>query len=73
MVTGVFRPGTAVLSLTRDELDMIHMALNEPCHGDHFPISEFQTRVGFEREVMLSLMERLFPLGQSSANAPSLT
>jgi hypothetical protein len=47
---------TVTIRIDRDGVEFILMALNELCNGEHFPASEFQTRIGFEREYGEGLM-----------------
>jgi len=45
--------------LTREEIRIIHQALNEVCNGIHFEDSEFETRMGTERQTARLLMDKL--------------
>jgi hypothetical protein len=45
--------------LTREEIRVIHQALNEICNGIHFEDSEFETRMGTERQTARQLMLKL--------------
>ena len=45
-----------IIELNKDELLMLHAALNETCNG--LDIDDFDTRVGFKKEKLLSLLEK---------------
>lgn len=45
-----------IIELNKDELLMLHAALNETCNG--LDIDDFDTRVGFKKENLLSLLEK---------------
>lgn len=44
------------IKLNKDELLMLHAALNETCNG--LDIDDFDTLVGFKKENLLSLLEK---------------
>jgi uncharacterized protein (DUF1786 family) len=45
------------LILTKDELRIVHQALNEVCHGIEVP--EFSTRMGASKVECVELMDKL--------------
>lgn len=45
-----------IIELNKDELLMLHAALNETWNG--LDIDDFDTRVGFKKEKLLSLLEK---------------
>jgi hypothetical protein len=47
------------VSLTKEEIRIIHQSLNEICNGIHFEDSEFETRVGTDRDTAIALMKKL--------------
>ena len=47
------------ISLTKEEIRIIHQALNEICNGMHIEDSEFETRLGTERKTATDLMKKL--------------
>ena len=47
------------VALGREELRIIHQALNEVCHGVDFSEPEFATRMGTERKTAVDLMNQL--------------
>jgi hypothetical protein len=47
------------VSLTKEEIRIIHQSLNEICNGIHFEDSEFETRVGTDRYTAIALMKKL--------------
>ena len=50
---------TCEMSLNREEIRIIHQALNEVCHGVNFCDSEFSTRMGTDRQTAVALMKQL--------------
>ena len=44
---------------TRDELVVINNALNEVCNGLPFGDDEFQTRIGYSRELALKVLAKV--------------
>jgi hypothetical protein len=49
----------ADVRLSDVELLMLNNALNEVCNGVHIPDSEFQTRLGRERDEMRTLLDEI--------------
>lgn len=49
--------GTAVVELSRGELELVNNALNEVCHGIDLP--EFSTRMGADRSEVVKLLHRV--------------
>lgn len=47
------------ISLTKEEIRVIHQLLNEVCSGLHFEDSEFESRVGTDKNTAISLMKKL--------------
>lgn len=50
---------TVSLTLTNEEIRIIHQALNEVCNGIHFDDGEFETRLGTNKETARSLVADL--------------
>lgn len=53
-------------ALTRDELMIINNALNEVCNGLSFHDDEFQTRIGYSREMARKVLGKIAKALQSS-------
>lgn len=47
------------ISLTKEEIRIIHQALNEICNGIHFEDSEFETGPGTQKKTAIALMKKL--------------
>ncbi|HEX8399274.1 MAG TPA: hypothetical protein VF644_17700 [Pyrinomonadaceae bacterium] len=47
------------ISLTKEEIRIIHQTLNEVCNGIHFEESEFETRIGTDRDSARKMMSKL--------------
>jgi len=47
------------VTLTKEEIRVIHQALNEVCNGIHLEDSEFETRMGTEKQTARQLMIKL--------------
>ena len=47
------------LAFTHDELVVINNALNEVCNGVAFDDDEFQTRIGYSREMAQNLLKKI--------------
>ena len=47
------------LSLTNEEIRIIHQALNEVSNGIYFEDSEFETRIGTDKAFARKLMAKL--------------
>ena len=52
-------PEAIDVRLTRDEMWMLQGALNETCNGLQIGDGEFQTRLGYEREIMNDLLDQI--------------
>jgi hypothetical protein len=50
---------TCELLVTREEIRILHQALNEICNGVTFGDSEFKTRMGTDRKTAVALMAQL--------------
>ena len=50
---------TCEISLDREDIRIIHQALNEVCHGVDSCDSEFSTRMGTDRKTAVALMNQL--------------
>ena len=51
--------GTCNLTLTKEELRIIHQSLNEVCCGVGFGDSEFSSRIGTKRADAIALLDEL--------------
>jgi len=59
--------GELDVALSRDELTMINNALNEVCNGVDIMDFEFQTRLGWDRSELRSLLDQVYAaLGSSN-------
>ena len=55
----------ATIELTKEELRVLHQALNEICHGpDAIDGSEFHTRMGVRRDEAQTLLAALGAVGR---------
>jgi hypothetical protein len=59
MIAERFDADSATLRLSRDELAIIHAALNEVGNGSDIADFEFPTRVGYERDQVRGLLDQI--------------
>ena len=59
MADSTKKTAPAHVVFTRDELVLINNALNEVCNGLSFEDEEFQTRIGFPREVARKVLAKV--------------
>lgn len=50
------------MTLAKEEIRIIHQALNEVCNGIHFDDDEFETRLGTNKETAVSVMVKFLTL-----------
>ena len=53
------RKKTVTMELSLSEAEFLYEVVNEICHGELLGVGEFETRVGFKREMGDPMMDRL--------------
>jgi hypothetical protein len=73
----IVKTDTVEISMKLDEVGFLHAAMNEICNGYHIPMSEFVTRLGYERsagdDIMNTLADayNMLNINKKSRNATS--